>query len=122
MKLTNKQIYDYAILMNEAFKDDTQRLPVKINFYLQKNKKILMNLAKDIEESRLEIVNTFGEPIEDGSQYLIPKEKAEEAQKELNDLFNLEQDVDIVILDINVFGDDISLTMSQMEAILFMIN
>jgi hypothetical protein len=34
MKLTNKQIYDYTVLINEAFKDNTQRLPVKINFYL----------------------------------------------------------------------------------------
>ena len=122
MKLTNKQIYDYAMLMNEAFKDNTQRLPVKINFYLQKNKTTLLNLAQDIEASRLEIINTFGEYIEEKNQYLIPRDKVEDAQKELNDLFNLEQEVNIYTIDINSLDEDMTLTMGQMEAMLFMIN
>ena len=34
MKLTNNEIYSYAIALNEAFADNTQRLPMKVNFYL----------------------------------------------------------------------------------------
>ena len=34
MKLTNQKIYDYASQLAEAFEDGSQKLPIKINFYL----------------------------------------------------------------------------------------
>jgi hypothetical protein len=46
----------------------------------------------------------------------------EEASKELNDLFNLEQDVQIYTINIDSFGDDLTITTAQMEAIMFMID
>jgi hypothetical protein len=49
MKLTNSEIYSYANKLIEVFQDKTQKLPIKINFYLQKNKNILIALAKEIE-------------------------------------------------------------------------
>lgn len=122
MKLTNTQIYNYAISLNEAFKDASQKLPIKINFYLQKNKAALTSLAQDIETARLNILRQYGSPSEDGDQYIIPKENIEEAQQELNDLLALEQEVNIYTIDINNLGDDLALTTGQMEAILFMIN
>ena len=122
MKLTNTQIYNYAINLNEAFKDTSQKLPIKINFYLQKNKAALTSLAQDIETARLNILRQYGSPSEDGDQYIIPKENIEEAQQELNDLLALEQEVNIYTIDINNLGDDLALTTGQMEAILFMID
>lgn len=122
MKLTNTQIYNYAINLNEAFKDTSQKLPIKINFYLQKNKATLTSLAQDIETARLNILRQYGSPSEDGDQYIIPKENIEEAQQELNDLLALEQEVNIYTIDINNLGDDLALTTGQMEAILFMID
>lgn len=121
MKLTNNEIYSYAIALNEAFSDNTQRLPMKINFYLQKNKKTLIALGQDIEESRLEIIRSYGEPIENSTQYSIPRDKVEEAQKELEDLLALEQEVNIYMISADSLTDDISLTTGQMEAIIFMI-
>jgi hypothetical protein len=44
-----------------------------------------------------------------------------DAAKELEDLFNLEQEVNIYTVSIDHFGDDLSLTTGQMEALLFMI-
>ena len=38
MLMKNSEIYNYAQALTEAFRDNNQRLPVKINFYLQKNK------------------------------------------------------------------------------------
>ena len=35
MKLTNKQIYDYTLNLNQAFNNNQQKLPIKLNFYLQ---------------------------------------------------------------------------------------
>ena len=121
MKLTNNLIYSYAIALNKAFVDNTQRLPMKVNFYLQKNKKTLMELGQDIEESRLDIIRNYGEPTEDGLTYFISEDKIADAQKELEDLFALEQEVKIYKINPNNLPDDISLTTGQMEAIMFMI-
>lgn len=122
MKLTNNKIYEYALALNEAFVDNTQRLPMKINFYLQKNKKTLLELGQDIEESRADIIRNYGELTEDGVRYSIPSDKISEAQKELEDLLNLEQEVNIYMISADSLTDDISLTTGQMEAIMFMID
>lgn len=121
MKLTNNEIYIYARNLIEAFNDGDQKLPIKINFYLQKNKNILIQLAQDIEASRLEIAKTYGIFDEENQQYNIPVDKMEEANKELVDLFNLEQEVQIYMINIDNFSNDLTITTAQMEAIMFMI-
>ena len=121
MKLTNNEIYMYAQNLMIAFEDKEQKLPIKISFYLQKNKNTLLQLAQDIEQTRLEIARSYGELDEETSQYIIPPEKMEEASQELNDLFNLEQDVQIYTINIDNLSDDITITTAQMEAIMFMI-
>ena len=122
MVLTNNEIYTYTRQLMEAFQDGEQKLPIKINFYLQKNKNTLLALAQDIEKSRLEIAQNFGELDETGTQYQIPAEKLAEASKELEDLFNLEQDVAIAKISVDSLSDDLTLTTAQMEAIMFMID
>jgi hypothetical protein len=123
MKLTNNKIYAYAnSLLAEFGNSADMKLPVKINFYLQKNIQTLKALAMEIEQSRLEIVQQYGELTDDNNAYLIPANKIAEAQKELNDLFTLEQDVQIYTINIDTLSDDLMLTMSQMEALMFMID
>lgn len=122
MKLTNSQIYSYANILFEAFKDKDQKLPIKINFYLQKNKNELLILAQDIEKARLEIASNHGNLDEESGQYIIPSDKLEDAQKELNDLFNLEQEVQIYTIKAEDLDNNISITTAQMEAIMFMID
>lgn len=121
MKLTNQTIYNYALGLNNAFQDNSQRLPIKVNFYLQKNKTTLTNLAQDIESTRMDIIRNYGTLSDDGTQFIVPKDRVEEAQKELNDLFALEQDVNIYTINIDNLNDDLTLTTGQMEAIMFMI-
>jgi hypothetical protein len=77
MKFTNQEIYDYAVGLTEAFSDSTQKLPIKINFYLQKNKKILRELSADIEMAREDIIRTYGVLNEETGFYQIPKENLE---------------------------------------------
>lgn len=122
MKLTNNEIYTYARNLAEAFENNDQKLPIKISFYLQKNKNTLIELAQDIEKSRMEIAQNYGEIDENNQQYIIPPEKIEEATKELTDLFNLEQEVQIYTVSIDNFDDSFMVTSSQMEAIMFMID
>ena len=121
MKLTNTEIYSYALALNKAFTDNSQRLPVKVGFYLQKNKNALIELARGIEESRMEIIRNYGNQVENTDQYQIDTDKVNIAQKELNDLLDLEQEVTIYKVNIDTLPDDLTLTTEQMEAMMFMI-
>lgn len=122
MTLTNNEIYMYTRQLMDAFQDGEQKLPIKINFYLQKNKNTLLGLAQDIEKARLEIAQNYGTLDEAGEQYVIPNDKLAEASKELEDLFNLEQEVDIYKINIDSLSDDLMLSAAQMEALMFMID
>lgn len=122
MTLTNNEIYMYTRQLMDAFQDGDQKLPIKINFYLQKNKNTLLGLAQDIEKARLEIAQNYGTLDEAGEQYVIPNDKLAEASKELEDLFNLEQEVDIYRINIDNLSDDLVLSAAQMEALMFMID
>lgn len=122
MKLTNNQIYTYATELAAAFQDSTQKLPIKVNFYLQKNKETLIAMAQDIEQSRVALLSQYGELDNETNRFVILPENMEIAAKELEDLFNLEQEVNIYKVNIDNFGDDIVLTTGQMEALLFMID
>ena len=120
MKLTNNEIYSHANKLMEVFQDNTQKLPIKINFYLQKNKNTLITLAQEIEKTRIEIARSYGELNSETQQFVVPPEKIPEASKELNDLFNLEQDLNIHVFKLDEFND-IELTYQQLSAIMFMI-
>ena len=122
MILTNNEIYNYTRALLDAFQDGEQRLPIKVNFYLQKNKNTLIALAQDIEKARMEIAQQYGKLDDEGQQYIIPEDKIAEASKEIADLFNLEQEVAISKINIDSLSDDITLTTAQMEAIMFMID
>lgn len=121
MKLTNMQIYDYATAFSQGFNDPYLKFPVKVNFYIVKNKSVLTELAKDIETHRLEIIKEFGQYNEATGQYDIDKDKINEATKSINELFSIEQEVQIYTIKLEDMGDKLNLSTSQMEALLFMI-
>lgn len=118
MKLTNNQIYTYASNL-AAFNIDV-KLPVRINFYLQKNIQLIQTLAQEIDAARINIGKEFGELNSEGTAYNVPPEKMAAAQSELNDLLSLTQDINIYMLSLDDF-DGIELTMQQLDAIMFMI-
>ena len=122
MKMTNFEIYNIAKAMGDAFQDSTQYLPVKINFFIQKNKSTLMALAQDIDNSRIEIVKNYGTMDTENNQFVVPEDKIEIANAELQDLFAIEQEVEIRKVSIDAFPDDINLSTAQMEALMFMID
>ena len=122
MILTNNDIYNYANNLIMAFNDNEQKLPIKINFCLQKNKKTLLALAQDIDAARIEVGRTHGTYNQETGQYYISPEKVAIANQELDDLFNIEQDVDILTVKYDSLNDDVMLTTAQMEAIMFMID
>lgn len=119
MKLTNNQIYSYAERLISLNINDI-KMPVKINFFLQKNVQTVISAGQEIEMARLNIAKEFGTLNAEGTQYVIPADKMGSAEAELNDLLNLEQDLNIHIFKLDDF-DNIELTVQQLSAIMFMI-
>ena len=118
--MKNSEIYTIASKLFEAFHDNEQKFPVKMNFFLQKNKKILLTLAQEIEEARLNIAKMYGTNTGDGN-FTIAAENIAKAQEELDQLFNIEQDIDIRKISFDDLDPNMELTSAQMEALMFMI-
>lgn len=121
MKLTNQQIYEGANVLAEAFANFEEiYLSAKVNFLIQKNLNLLMLEAKNIEEARLNIAKHYGDLNQEQNQYIVSPENIEVASKELAELFNLEQDLDIKKFSIDDLGDT-KLSMKAMSALMIMI-
>ena len=118
IKMNNGMIYQYALALNEALNDNDLQMPVAVIFSIEKNKQTLMTVAQDVEKYRMDIIKKYGEEV--NGNYNVPQDKIEIANKELQDLFSIEQEVNIYKLSIEDLGD-IKLTSNQMNAILFMI-
>lgn len=118
MKMNNGMIYQYALALSEALSDNDLQMPVAVLFSIEKNKQTLMAIAQDVEKYRMDIIKKYGEEV--NGNYNVPKDKIEIANKELKDLFSIEQEVKIYKFNIEDLGD-IKLTSNQMNAILFMI-
>ena len=101
--------------------DDNKYIPAKANFLIQKNIGVIAAAAQEIEKARLMVAQHYGELDSKNNQYQIPQDKMSVVQKELNDLFNLEQELDIKKFSIEDLGKT-EFTPSQMQAIMFMID
>lgn len=118
--LTNMEIYNIATLLLENFKDEELNLPVKVNFYFQKNMNAIVTMAQDIDKTRMAIFEKYGTKSEDGDQYTFPSDVTDTVNNELADLFALEQEVKVNMLKLDWF-DGINLTARQVAAIEYMI-
>ena len=121
MTLKNSEIYNYANALAQEFGQQEVKLPLKVNFYLQKNLKELITLAQDIEQQRVAIAQEYGTLNEETQQYEIPPENIASASRKLNELFDLTQEVKIYKVKLDAFGDA-DLSAAQMQALLFMID
>lgn len=120
MKFNNSEIYQIANVLAKTFDNLDIYIPAKANFFMQKNISTFAAAAQEIEKSRLEIAKHYGELDEENQQYKIPEDKIKEASKELEDLFSIEQDLNIKTFTIEALGDA-EFTSAQMQAIMFMI-
>ena len=120
MKINNNKIYALANTIIGELGNLDIYIPAKANFFLQKNLQTLAAAAQEIEKSRLEIAKHYGVLDEENKQYKIPEDKLEEASKELEDLFSIEQELDIKTFSIEALGNA-EFTPAQMQAMMFMI-
>lgn len=119
LTLKNLEIYMLATQLTDSFNEESN-LPIKINFFLRKNINKIVEIAQDIDKERSKIIEKYGELNEEKQEYEIPEDKLEAAQNELNDLFDIEQEIKINMLDINLF-DGVDIPEKKGNAILFMI-
>lgn len=117
--MTNVEIYNYANALMSVFNEE-MTLPVKVNFYLQKNTNTMIEAGKEIEKARMDIIQRYGTPSEDGQSYEVPAENIEAVNKELEDLFSLEQEIKVNEISLEAFAN-VELTTAQVAAIAFMI-
>lgn len=120
MKFNNSEIYQIANVLAKTFDNLDLYIPAKANFFIQKNISTLAAAAQEIEKSRIEIAKHYGILDEENQQYKIPEDKLEEASKELEDLFSIEQELDIKTFSIEALGNA-EFTPAQMQAMMFMI-
>ena len=117
--LSNQKIYELAVNAINNFHGDI-KFPAKAMFYLQKNLNVITDLGKEIDNARTRVLEHSGKITEDGQTYHIPKENLAEAQKELNDLLALEQEVKIYTVKLDWLGN-VELTPTQMAVLEIMI-
>lgn len=118
MKLTNQLIYQKAQGLAE-FKKSDMRIPMKANFFLQKNIQALLDAAIEIDDAKMTLAKQYG-VIADNGNIIISPEHYATVNQEINDLMQLEQDLPIHLLKLEDFNN-IELSCSQMDAIMFMI-
>lgn len=106
--MTNEQIYRIAIGFYKYFNGDLI-LPIKVNFYLSKNKNYFLNLGKQIEEFKNQICEKYDK-----------QTQLEQINKELKELSILQQEVSFYQVSLEDFGD-INLSMEQLDTLEFMI-
>ena len=118
--MTNEEIYSYAIgMVNNLFIDNENYLPAAVVYSLQKNKSTLVSIAEDIERSRANVLQHYSLE-QNGDQFKIDPAHVDDANKELNDLLSIQQEVKIYACTIEELAD-VKFTSAQMESIMFMI-
>ena len=118
--MTNGEIYSYAIGMMNNLNDNEAYMPAAIAFSIQKNKTLFTGIAEEVEKGRMSIIQHYS-IAQDGDQYTIDPQMVDKANKELEDLLGIAQDVKIYSFAIEDLAD-VKLTSAQMQCIMFMID
>lgn len=93
---------------------------IKVNFAIRRNKEKLLPILRSYEESRQEIVKKYKDENSTDEKIQIKIECAEQYSNDMNELLNIENEVDIHSVAIDALSE-CNLTMSEMDAIYFMI-
>ena len=121
INLRNGEIFSVAIILKEFCENPELVLPIKANFYLQKNKTVLLELAQEIETARNEIFAKYGTLNDEGTGYNFEEAVIADANAELEELLMLSQEISLYMINIDDFKD-IKLNNQEMSALMLMID
>lgn len=120
--MKNEEIYNIASNLIKEFPDIVElKMPVKVHFYFQKNMNLVLDMGKDIDKSRIEIIQKYGTFNDETQNYDFEPDNLEKAVSDINDLFSLEQEVKVHTFPLE-WLDGVNLTASQVNAFTFMID
>ena len=120
-EMTNAEIFAIAIALRDTFENDNIQMPAKASFCLAKNKNTFTDLAQEVEKVRNSVFEKYGTLNEEQTGYNFTPDVIDVANKELEDLFNVAQEVKIYLLDLDDLKD-VKLTTQQMSVLMVMIN
>lgn len=118
--MTNAEIYGISEALGKAFNNEERYLPARVNFHIQKNKSILAQATEAIVAVRRHIIEQYGIIDKDKGTFSIDDANMKIANKELEDLLNEKQELNISKIHIADL-DSLEFTPKQMQALLFMI-
>lgn len=118
---SNQQIWENTNKMMEAFPlNSNLTLPAKIAYVIEYNKNILLDKYQLIEQMRQNVAKKYGNYSKEQNSYILPPEKIEMAQNELNQVLEITQLIDIFTISLKDI-ENYNFTLQQMNALLFMI-
>lgn len=120
MLLTNDFILAFTNKLSNLVVDDSARFPAKIAYILQRNFKTLFPIFEEAHRARLNICETYCTSKENDTYHFEDKDKLAQANKELQDLMNVQQEVNILKFKIEDLGD-MQFTGAQMDVLMQMI-
>lgn len=110
MKIINNQIFS---LYDGIMKFKTKELPIKVGFNILRNIQTIEPIYNSIIELKDNILVKYGEVQENG-RVNIPNDKMEIVNKELYELGNIENDIELKIIKLSDI-EDINLTVEDLE-------
>ena len=119
-KMTNARIYALSNKLDSVLNSETRYMPAKIAYFIHKNKTKILEHFNIIEQSRFGIIRHYGTLDESTGSYNVPSELLVKANKELEELLQIEQDIDISMIKLDDLVE-LDFTFEQMEALSFMI-
>lgn len=104
MKVTNEEVLTILKGLSEL---EELKLPlnIKTSYYLARIRQTLNSYANIIQDKQMEIYKKYGEQTS-RNEYKVPEEKMNELEKDLKDLFSVENEMEIQKLKLNDFGDN----------------
>ena len=117
--MTNKDILSCFEGLQKLRQAADRRLPARTSFAIVRNIKTLQPIVDDFRESYQELLDKYGDPIEN-DQYQIKPEYLQDFNDELNNLYNLDISLDIVKIKFSDI-EDLDFSLEETEALYFMI-
>ena len=117
--MTQEEIYLLTNALMDQFENFEIRMPTAIAYAIQKNKKLFLSIAQEIEQNRYYILKHYGTLQEDG-QFIIPQENIDKANEELHNLLQIQEEVKIYVVTLDELNS-IELTIPQISSLMFMI-
>jgi hypothetical protein len=122
-KFSNEEIYQYINNYKEIFnKEEDVFLPAKISYLIQYNMQQFEKRYNLIEKERMNIGKKYGKLDESGNYNILP-ENMEKAQKELDQLAEIEDMIDIHYIPLSELEkENMNLSLKQIRFLMFMID